>query len=53
MATTVDGSAQLEAYGLRDGVPYWSLALPDDVQSISAQSGHLLVHATDGLVALG
>lgn len=53
MAMTVDGSAQIEAYGLSDGVPYWSLTLPDDVQGMSAQGGHLLVHATDGLVALG
>jgi outer membrane protein assembly factor BamB len=53
MATTVDGSAQLEAFGLRDGVPYWSLALPDVARSMSAQGGHLLVHTANGLVALG
>lgn len=48
-----DGLAQLETFGLRDGVPYWSLALPADMQSMSAQGGHLLVHTADGLVALG
>ncbi|HEX5331443.1 MAG TPA: PQQ-binding-like beta-propeller repeat protein [Cellulomonas sp.] len=53
MATTLDGSAQLEAFGLHDGVPYWSLALPDVVRSMSAQGGHLLVRTAGGLVALG
>ena len=53
MATTVDGSAQVEAFGLRDGVPYWSLALPGAVRSMSAQGGHLLVRTADGVVALG
>jgi outer membrane protein assembly factor BamB len=53
MATTVDGAAQLEAFGLRDGVPYWSLVLPDAVRSMSAQGGHLLVRTADGVVALG
>ncbi len=53
MATTVDGSAQLEAFGLRDGVPYWSLELPDAARSMSAQGGHLLVGTANGLVALG
>ncbi|NMM30607.1 MAG: PQQ-binding-like beta-propeller repeat protein [Cellulomonas sp.] len=53
MATTVDGSAQIEAFGLRDGIPYWSLAMPDVALSMSAQGGHLLVHTVNGLVALG
>jgi len=53
LATTLDGSAQLEGFGLRDGVPYWSLPLPDAVLGISAQGGHLLVRTTEGLVALG
>ncbi|CAN5173689.1 hypothetical protein BH11ACT1_BH11ACT1_19100 [soil metagenome] len=53
MASTLDGLAQLEAFGLRDGVPYWSLALPDVVRSMSVQGGHLLVRTAGGLVALG
>jgi outer membrane protein assembly factor BamB len=53
MATTVDGPPQLEAFGLRDGVPYWSLALPDDALSMSAVGGHLILHTVAGVVALG
>ena len=36
-----------------DGIPYWSLAMPDVALSMSAQGGHLLVHTVNGLVALG
>lgn len=48
-----DGSAQLAAYGLRDGVPYWTVDLPDGVQNVSAQGGHLLVRTARAVIALG
>ncbi|MGV8977405.1 MAG: PQQ-binding-like beta-propeller repeat protein [Cellulomonas sp.] len=53
MTTTGELSTQLDAFDASDGVPYWSLALPDVVRSMSAQGGHLLVHTSTGLVALG
>lgn len=52
-ATARDGSPELAGYGLDDGVRAWSVGLPDDVRSVEAQGGHLLVRTDRDVVALG
>jgi outer membrane protein assembly factor BamB len=53
LAPAADGSGRLAAYGLRDGVPYWQVALPADLTGVSAQGGHLLVRTVHEVIALG
>ncbi|MFI2752459.1 PQQ-binding-like beta-propeller repeat protein [Cellulomonas sp. P22] len=51
--TAVDGTPELVAVGLGDGVRYWSVEIPPGVVDVSAQGGSLVVRTDADLHVLG
>jgi outer membrane protein assembly factor BamB len=51
--TSPEGAPELWGRGLRDGVRYWSVALPDGVRRVDSVGGHLVVRTDTDVVVYG
>jgi outer membrane protein assembly factor BamB len=51
--TSPEGAPELWGRGLRDGVRYWSVALPEGVRRVDSVGGHLVVRTDTDVVVYG